>query len=66
MQIEKPLQRHGGRLDHNETYCGSCFGAEAVRGHVFCHDFWLAGVYHNDESRTKQKIYRMLRIMNGI
>lgn len=27
-QIEKPLQRHGGRLGHNETYCGSCFGAE--------------------------------------
>lgn len=29
-QIEKPLQKHGGRLEHNETYCGSCFGAEAV------------------------------------
>jgi hypothetical protein len=29
-QIEKPLQRHGGRLEHNETYCGSCYGAEAV------------------------------------
>ncbi|KAI3675853.1 hypothetical protein L1987_85449 [Smallanthus sonchifolius] len=28
-QIERPLQRHGGRLEHNETYCGSCFGAEA-------------------------------------
>ncbi|KAM6581199.1 uncharacterized protein LOC115725673 [Cannabis sativa] len=28
-KIEKPLQRHGGRLEHNETYCGSCFGAEA-------------------------------------
>ncbi|CAA2994484.1 endoplasmic reticulum-Golgi intermediate compartment 3-like [Olea europaea subsp. europaea] len=28
-KIEKPLQRHGGRLDHNETYCGSCYGAEA-------------------------------------
>lgn len=27
--IEKPLQRHGGRLEHNETYCGSCYGAEA-------------------------------------
>ncbi|XVF01594.1 hypothetical protein REPUB_Repub04eG0101900 [Reevesia pubescens] len=27
-KIEKPLQRHGGRLEHNETYCGSCFGAE--------------------------------------
>lgn len=28
-KIEKPLQKHGGRLDHNETYCGSCYGAEA-------------------------------------
>ncbi|XAR62174.1 hypothetical protein NMG60_11016826 [Bertholletia excelsa] len=28
-KIEKPLQRHGGRLEHNETYCGSCYGAEA-------------------------------------
>ncbi|KAM7251118.1 hypothetical protein ACFE04_023001 [Oxalis oulophora] len=27
--IENPLQRHGGRLDKNETYCGSCFGAES-------------------------------------
>lgn len=27
-KIEKPLQRHGGRLEHNEEYCGSCFGAE--------------------------------------
>ncbi|XP_022941102.1 endoplasmic reticulum-Golgi intermediate compartment protein 3-like [Cucurbita moschata] len=26
-KIEKPLQRHGGRLEHNETYCGSCYGA---------------------------------------
>lgn len=32
-KIEKPLQRHGGRLDHNETYCGSCFGAEASDTH---------------------------------
>ncbi|XP_038986731.1 endoplasmic reticulum-Golgi intermediate compartment protein 3-like isoform X1 [Phoenix dactylifera] len=29
-KIEKPLQRHGGRLDHNETYCGSCYGAEVL------------------------------------
>lgn len=27
-QAEKPLQKHGGRLEHNETYCGSCYGAE--------------------------------------
>nr|AWW16504.1 endoplasmic reticulum-Golgi intermediate compartment protein 3-like protein [Ipomoea pes-caprae] len=27
-KVEKPLQRHGGRLEHNETYCGTCFGAE--------------------------------------
>lgn len=30
VQIEKPLQKHGGRLEHNETYCGSCYGAQAV------------------------------------
>jgi hypothetical protein len=30
MQIDKPLQNHGGRLEHNEEYCGSCFGAEMV------------------------------------
>ncbi|RVW75429.1 Endoplasmic reticulum-Golgi intermediate compartment protein 3 [Vitis vinifera] len=30
MQIEKPLQRHGGRLEHNEKYCGSCYGAEVT------------------------------------
>lgn len=28
-KIENPLQRHGGRLEYNKTYCGSCFGAEA-------------------------------------
>ncbi|KAK4741195.1 hypothetical protein SAY87_024783 [Trapa incisa] len=27
-KIEKPLQKHGGRLEHNETYCGTCYGAE--------------------------------------
>ncbi|XP_052192544.1 uncharacterized protein LOC127801428 [Diospyros lotus] len=27
-KIEKPLQRHGGRLEQNEKYCGSCYGAE--------------------------------------
>ncbi|KAJ4764376.1 Endoplasmic reticulum-Golgi intermediate compartment protein 3 [Rhynchospora pubera] len=27
-KIERPLQKHGGRLDHNEKYCGSCYGAE--------------------------------------
>ncbi|KAL0922291.1 hypothetical protein M5K25_006264 [Dendrobium thyrsiflorum] len=27
-QIERPLQKHGGRLDQNEKYCGSCYGAE--------------------------------------
>ena len=35
MQIEKPLQKHGGRLEHNETYCGSCFGAEQVYLRVY-------------------------------
>ncbi|KAG0448716.1 hypothetical protein HPP92_027686 [Vanilla planifolia] len=29
-KIEKPLQRHGGRLEQNETYCGSCYGAEVA------------------------------------
>ncbi|KAH0920360.1 hypothetical protein HID58_028020 [Brassica napus] len=29
-KIENPLQKHGGRLEHNETYCGSCYGAEAM------------------------------------
>jgi hypothetical protein len=28
MKMEKPLQHHGGRLEHNETYCGSCYGAQ--------------------------------------
>ncbi|CAI9104007.1 OLC1v1002609C1 [Oldenlandia corymbosa var. corymbosa] len=28
-KVEKPLQRHGGRLEDNEKYCGSCYGAEA-------------------------------------
>lgn len=27
-KIERPLQNHGGRLDHNEAYCGSCYGSE--------------------------------------
>jgi hypothetical protein len=30
LQIERPLQKHGGRLEHDEKYCGSCFGAEEV------------------------------------
>ncbi|KAF3674913.1 endoplasmic reticulum-Golgi intermediate compartment protein 3 isoform X1 [Capsicum chacoense] len=31
--IDRPLQRHGGRLEHNETYCGSCYGAEGSDDH---------------------------------
>ncbi|XP_071741615.1 uncharacterized protein [Rutidosis leptorrhynchoides] len=27
-KIGKPMQKHGGELSHNETYCGSCYGAE--------------------------------------
>jgi hypothetical protein len=27
-KIGKPLQRHGGSLEENEKYCGSCYGAE--------------------------------------
>ncbi|KAJ6307122.1 hypothetical protein OIU78_022245, partial [Salix suchowensis] len=29
LRLRSHLQRHGGRLEHNETYCGSCYGAEA-------------------------------------
>ncbi|KAL1547018.1 endoplasmic reticulum-Golgi intermediate compartment protein 3-like [Salvia divinorum] len=32
-KIDRPLQKHGGRLEHNETYCGSCFGAESSDDH---------------------------------
>ncbi|XP_034902974.1 uncharacterized protein [Populus alba] len=32
-KIDKPLQRHGGRLEHNEEYCGSCFGGEMSDDH---------------------------------
>ncbi|KAB1206909.1 Endoplasmic reticulum-Golgi intermediate compartment protein 3 [Morella rubra] len=32
-KIEKPLQKHGGRLEHNEKYCGSCYGAEMSDDH---------------------------------
>ncbi|KAG0479992.1 hypothetical protein HPP92_010623 [Vanilla planifolia] len=32
-KIERPLQKHGGRLEHNETYCGSCYGAEVSDDH---------------------------------
>ncbi|XP_028549741.1 endoplasmic reticulum-Golgi intermediate compartment protein 3-like [Dendrobium catenatum] len=32
-QIERPLQKHGGRLDKNEKYCGSCYGAEGSDDH---------------------------------
>ncbi|KAI4318698.1 hypothetical protein MLD38_032373 [Melastoma candidum] len=27
-KIDKPLQKHGGRLEHDEKYCGTCYGAE--------------------------------------
>ncbi|XP_042063587.1 endoplasmic reticulum-Golgi intermediate compartment protein 3-like isoform X1 [Salvia splendens] len=32
-KIEKPLQKDGSRLEHNEAYCGSCFGAETSDDH---------------------------------
>ncbi|KAF7803706.1 endoplasmic reticulum-Golgi intermediate compartment protein 3-like [Senna tora] len=35
-KIERPLQRHGGRLEHNEQYCGSCFGAEELQSDDQC------------------------------
>ncbi|CAI0448495.1 unnamed protein product [Linum tenue] len=31
--IEKPLQKHGARLEHGETYCGSCYGADTADDH---------------------------------
>ncbi|XP_076939935.1 uncharacterized protein LOC143608920 [Bidens hawaiensis] len=27
-KLGKPIQKHGGEISHNETYCGSCYGAE--------------------------------------
>ncbi|MFS7919351.1 putative endoplasmic reticulum vesicle transporter [Helianthus anomalus] len=27
-KMGKPIQKHGGEIQHNETYCGSCYGAE--------------------------------------
>ncbi|KAL8222695.1 hypothetical protein R6Q57_020094 [Mikania cordata] len=27
-KIGKPIQKHGGEVEHNEAYCGSCYGAE--------------------------------------
>ncbi|KAI4296350.1 hypothetical protein L6164_036315 [Bauhinia variegata] len=32
-KIERPLQKHGGRLEHNEHYCGSCYGADTSDDH---------------------------------
>ncbi|CAL0315135.1 unnamed protein product [Lupinus luteus] len=32
-KIERPLQKHGGRLERDEEYCGSCFGAEESDHH---------------------------------
>ncbi|KAJ3703094.1 hypothetical protein LUZ61_006799 [Rhynchospora tenuis] len=29
-KIDRPLQKHGGRLEHDEKYCGTCYGAEAT------------------------------------
>lgn len=59
-QIEKPLQKHGGRLEHNETYCGSCFGAEAVCFSVaLCIDV-LLNVYY----RVYKNVLKGLWIVN--
>ncbi|KAL8239543.1 hypothetical protein R6Q59_016110 [Mikania micrantha] len=27
-KLGKPIQKHGGEIAQNETYCGSCYGAE--------------------------------------
>ncbi|KAJ3668998.1 hypothetical protein LUZ60_010948 [Juncus effusus] len=32
-KIGRPLQKHGGRLEHDETYCGTCYGAESSDDH---------------------------------
>lgn len=40
-QVEKPLQRHGGRLEKDEKYCGSCFGAEMVHFYSPCFNHFL-------------------------
>lgn len=45
MQIEKPLQRHGGRLERNETYCGSCYGAEMACPYLAFLFLWLISLF---------------------
>ncbi|KAI3827796.1 hypothetical protein L1987_01880 [Smallanthus sonchifolius] len=35
LKLGKPIQKHGGEIAHNETYCGSCYGA-AVQSAAEC------------------------------
>lgn len=51
--MEKPLQHHGGRLEHNETYCGSCYGAQEVCSFVIIHSILFL-------TRNMQKTYGLL------
>nr|XP_009595173.1 endoplasmic reticulum-Golgi intermediate compartment protein 3-like isoform X2 [Nicotiana tomentosiformis] len=39
-KIDRPLQKHGGRLEHNETYCGSCYGAEGSDDEAYRKKGW--------------------------
>ncbi|KAK8507867.1 hypothetical protein V6N12_074431 [Hibiscus sabdariffa] len=47
LKIEKLLQRHGGKLKHNETWCGSCYGSKEVDDQCYnsCED--ICDAYRN-------------------
>ncbi|KAK8664220.1 hypothetical protein V6N13_084018 [Hibiscus sabdariffa] len=49
LKIEKPLQRHGGKLKHNQTYHGSCYGSEEADDQCYnsCED--ICDAYKNKE-----------------
>ncbi|KAD6454361.1 hypothetical protein E3N88_09067 [Mikania micrantha] len=34
-KLGKPIQKHGGEIAQNETYCGSCYGAEFCKREGF-------------------------------
>ncbi|XP_075075552.1 uncharacterized protein LOC107774839 isoform X1 [Nicotiana tabacum] len=37
---DRPLQKHGGGLEHNETYYGSCYGAEGSDDEAYRKKGW--------------------------
>nr|XP_016449979.1 PREDICTED: uncharacterized protein LOC107774839 [Nicotiana tabacum] len=39
-KIDRPLQKHGGGLEHNETYYGSCYGAEGSDDEAYRKKGW--------------------------